>query len=184
MACLGGQNEAHTVKLRKSREERAALREAALRRYEAARTARLAAEKDTYEAAVRQRETELEAAVSATVSKLAQRGEPLRLPALSVAVLATTVYVIRHDLSTRPLGPLAGAAATFKEIKPRVVHSHHMNGLGDPSLQIPSTRKVRRATATVTAGGQVHTFSVEGVGVPAAQHQVELFNALARQAHP
>jgi hypothetical protein len=182
MACFGGQNEAHTVKLRKSREERAALREAALRRYEAARTARLAAEKDTYEAAVRKRETELEAAVTATVSKLAQRGEPLRLPALSVAVLATTVYVIRGDLSTRPLGPLAGAAATFKEIKPRVTNGDYM---GLDGIVMAPGRKIPRATVTVTAGGgQVHTFSVEGVGVPAAQHQVELFNALARQAHP
>lgn len=172
----GGQNEAHTVRFRKTREERAALREAAIRRYEAARTARLDAEK----AAGRQREAELAVAVAGAVAKLAQRGEPLRLPALSVAVLATTVYVIERDLSTRPLGPLAGATATFKEIKPAW---RRQGRLGSTSPVPSPSRQIRRATSTVTAGGRVHRFTVEDRGIAAAQHQVDIFNALARQAH-
>jgi hypothetical protein len=121
------------------------------------------------------------------VGKLAQRGEPLRLPALSVAVLAATVYVIERDLSTRPLGPLAGATATFEETKSKVVRRRHrqVSGFSDPSFPMSSSslRKVRTATITVTAGGKGHRFSVEDMGVPAAQHQVDIFNALARQAH-
>jgi hypothetical protein len=171
---------------RRSPEEKAALREAkaAQRREEwNRRVAAGEAEAARQRAAAAQKQADYEAGIRARAERLSSQGKPIRFLYIDIAVMDGKVYVRKPGFSERPvlLGPLAGARATVKRLRPKV-ESRFVSAV---IFGGPDTKKLGRVEVIVSTSQGTHRKLVEAGNEDSkrderAEKDVRDFNALAR----